>query len=567
MRLSLALFAFLLPSSGTAFSTSSSSNSIISHRHTTTTNPTNTQLAAQEGDEKGDDGGWFDDYDDFVSNLDFEGGEWDKGADAPFEGGDSRGGGYESRGRGGGGGGGGGYGNYGNNSGGHDYTRDPSDSGGSVDETAVNELLASRLNYRKKRMYDAADDIRDELQNVHGVSVWDRDLMWSVGGRRNGGGGGGGGRERGGGGGRGDRSRGGGGGRGDNRFDSRGGGREREFNNDFNEFGHDYSQVNGPTIDPSICTLSENEIHTLIKERMECKFARDFQSADAIQAELQQAGVEVHDGFKEWRADGEQWGRSNRSRDRDDFDGSGVRTVKEYFQRGPGMGLSEEDTSAISALVAERSEAKSVTDYNRADEIFATLQGKYNVNVDDKNGQWSLLHEEYLLSKEDTAMVPNDEMIKKIGTMLGERILARKSRNFQMADDIRDELRDDYMVEVDDQVKEWVVVSPEGGRWSDDEEVGEETDVNVESAEEWFSEADVNASSEVDFDEDEDNDDESEDAATEITEAKADTEVLDESTLSSLTVPILKEKLREAGLPVSGRKSELIERLISGRTS
>ena len=37
------------------------------------------------------------------------------------------------------------------------------------------------------------------------------------------------------------------------------------------------------------------------------------------------------------------------------------------------------------------------------------------------------------------------------------------------------------------------------------------------------------------------------------------------SELESLTVPLLKDKLREKGLPVSGRKMELIERLIGGR--
>jgi len=37
----------------------------------------------------------------------------------------------------------------------------------------------------------------------------------------------------------------------------------------------------------------------------------------------------------------------------------------------------------------------------------------------------------------------------------------------------------------------------------------------------------------------------------------------DASTLSTLTVPELKERLREAGLPVSGKKSELIAHLVN----
>ena len=36
-----------------------------------------------------------------------------------------------------------------------------------------------------------------------------------------------------------------------------------------------------------------------------------------------------------------------------------------------------------------------------------------------------------------------------------------------------------------------------------------------------------------------------------------------EEELSKLTVPVLKEKLKEAGLPVSGKKAELISRLLA----
>jgi cysteinyl-tRNA synthetase len=49
---------------------------------------------------------------------------------------------------------------------------------------------------------------------------------------------------------------------------------------------------------------SEPEIHELIAERLQCKMSRDFNTADAIQADLIAAGVYVHDGLKEWRADG-----------------------------------------------------------------------------------------------------------------------------------------------------------------------------------------------------------------------------------------------------------------------
>ena len=75
-----------------------------------------------------------------------------------------------------------------------------------------------------------------------------------------------------------------------------------------------------------------------------------------------------------------------------------ARGPKMYEQRGLGKGLSDEDLETISQLVAERSECKAVANYNRADEIFDTLQNQYNVNVDDKRAEWALLNEEYLLN-------------------------------------------------------------------------------------------------------------------------------------------------------------------------
>ncbi|KAL9181699.1 hypothetical protein ACHAXT_012042 [Thalassiosira profunda] len=499
-------------------------------------------------DEDGDD--WYDDYDEFVSNLDFGDGGWDRGADAPFEGrgGGGRGGRGGGRGRGGRGGGGWSRGvDFGGK--GHDYVRDSRDSS-SIDEAVVDELLASRLQYRKRRLFDAADDIRDELLNVHGVTVWDKDKTWST--ERSGGGGRGGGRgERGG--------RGRGGGRGGGRFDrfdsrsGRGGGRGRGGERSFNEFGHDYSQTGGP-IDPAVCSLEEPEIHDLIRERMECKFARDFQTADEIEAKLMSSGVDVHDGFKEWRADGERWGRSNR---RDRVSEGGVRAPKVYYQRGPGRGLSEEQLETITSLVAERSEAKANVDYARADDIFARLQTEFNVNVDDRAGEWALLYEEYLLDEEGTSFVPDDDVQMEIGKRLGERILARKARDFGLADRIRDELERDYVVEIDDRSKEWVVVAPEGARWSEDE--GDDGEMaNVESKQEW--EADDDEGSFGD-DDDEEDDDLPEDITIEADADAAPSSSLDESDLSELTIPELKEKLKAAGLPVSGRKSELIERL------
>ena len=186
------------------------------------------------------------------------------------------------------------------------------------------------------------------------------------------------------------------------------------------------------------------------------------------------------------------------------------------------------------------------------------LTDKYSVNVDDRNAEWSLLSEEYILSP-DTALVPEEKVQIEIEKKLGERILARKARNFDLADDIREELLQDYMVDVDDRAKEWMVMEPEGGAWADDDD-----ETNIVSKEEWESDGSVEeeeddegdvADDEVTAEEEEDDEEEEEEAVEPVQAA------LDEADLSSMTVPELKELLKEKGLKVSGKKAELIERL------
>eukprot|EP00984_Skeletonema_dohrnii_P019969 scaffold9657_cov94-Skeletonema_dohrnii-CCMP3373.AAC.1 len=116
------------------------------------------------------------------------------------------------------------------------------------------------------------------------------------------------------------------------------------------------------------------------------------------------------------------------------------------------------------------------------------------------------------------------------------------------------------MVDVDDRAKEWMVMEPEGGAWADDED----DETNIVSKEEWESDGSVEeeedvegdvADDEVTAEEEEDDEEEEEEAVVPVQAA------LDEADLSSMTVPELKELLKEKGLKVSGKKAELIERL------
>jgi cysteinyl-tRNA synthetase len=419
-----------------------------------------------------------DDLDDWYA--DFDPADYDSAAETGSGGGGggtsySDGGGGRGDGGGGGGGrsyGGGGGGSY--TADGHDYTRDTSRDTSNVDETAVNALIADRLSARKTGQFETADAIRDRLLDDYGVSVWDKDRQWRTGSSRSGSGMGGRGGGRGGGG-RGDRFGGRGGGRGD-RFEGRGGRGGGRPPKDFGPTGHDYelSSDAGPNTSP----LSDDEIHDKIAERLQCKMRRDFNRADAIQEEFENLGIKVHDGIKEWRADGQSFGDYGSDR------GPG-RTMNSRSDRNRPYEQSPEsqdtpDADEIMSLLEERTEAKKARSFDVADEIQDELRRDFNVEVNDKLRQWSVGGEFGMpagFERKDKfapiTMAPSSEPSDDATTIQGlvdDREAARKDRDYGTADDILDELRDVFNVTVDDKRRQWSiggVFSGGGGDFGD----------------------------------------------------------------------------------------------------
>jgi cysteinyl-tRNA synthetase len=611
-----------------------------------------------------------------------------------------------------------GYGNdsYGGGpgNGSHDYERDTSADNSNVDLPQVNTLLAERLQARKTGQFETADSIRDELMGKHGVVVWDKEKTWRTGAsdsgsgqRRPDRGGGrfdrnGGGDRRGGdrGGDRyGDRGRGGdrGGQRGGDRGGRGGGGGRRSM--DFGPTGHDYEV--SPDAGPIQSELSENEINGLIAERLQCKMSRDFETADAIQADLIRSGVFVHDGMKEWRADGEPYGDYNnnsgpgmtrgsrkdrnapytqsqyssastdaallapndvteiqnlvhermeakRSRDYDLADGirEDLRNnysvwIDDKLQEwsvggdfGPsGGGAKDKDRPYVKSQYSEfgddaqldiiqeeierRAQAKQSRDYDLADQIREDLSSKYNVEINDRLREWSVGGEFGEGSSSGQASDRNrpyvrrgggnlsEDDVEKIQSMVAERAEAKKNRDFGVADDIRDDLRETYGVSLEDKLREWRILSDEytmcnGPSPSNLDEAtieligkklmerskakaNREYDIADEIRDELRDSYSVNVNDKtrewrVEIFEEEDNSgggyypqeaqsdvattDNSEEVARD--EEEPNTVVMESAEdLSSLTVVELKEKLKVAGKPVSGKKADLIERLLS----
>ena len=446
----------------------------------------------------------------------------------------------------------------------HDYERAQDDDGSSVDVAAVDALLAERVQMKRRRLFDEADAIRDELQRVHGVSVWDRERVWRTG---------------------------------------RGGGRnqrQRGPPRSLPACGHDYECGNS---DSSQSGMGVDEIDAILAERLQCKFRRDFQRADALQEELFSMGVRVHDGLKLWRDDGGGFGdelgrnakagRQRNSRqdratytmdpDSDEVDDEDKEEIEklvaqrleakferdyatadqireqlqnEYdckvddrkrkwtvgdrpFRGAPDLnapytrrgGGDVEDVAKVEELVEERADAKARRDYAAADAIRDQLNAM-GISVDDRSREWRVADAPYARARGDTA----DVDVATVEALVSERSQAKIAGEYDTADAIRDRLRNEFGVSVDDRVKEWVVDSPAAAPAAPAPVVEDEPFVVVDAPTEEPA------------------------AAAEAAPASGQSE----EELSALTVPALKDLCRAAGLKVGGKKAELVERIMRG---
>jgi len=328
----------------------------------------------------------------------------------------------------------------------HGYTRDTSRDRSNVDENAVNQLLSERAQAKQIRDFDRADEIRDQLLIEYHVGVYDRERTWRTGVSNSGSG----------------RKFGGGGDRGRDR-----GGRKT----DFGPNGHDYYPSEDAGANTS--TLTEPEIHELLADRLQAKLRRDFDTADGIQYTLIEAGVFVHDGNKEWRADGIPFGDMGGGRGPGKTIGSRSYQDKDYTKSIHSPEVEGIDEKLVDALIKERQKCKLMKSYGKADAIREGLRNKYNILIDDRLKEWSVggdFGEEhnaqrelseafknrgYIKSASSSPLSPEDE--EYITTKIEERSVAKKNRDFVTADYIRDELKEEFNVVIQDKLKQWSV--------------------------------------------------------------------------------------------------------------
>ena len=334
------------------------------------------------------------------------------------------------------------------------YVRDTSMDKSQVDVEAVERLLERRTAARRRNDFEEADVIRSTLLNEFGVQVWDRDGIWRTGASASG--------------------------SGMRRREStpqrgRGGGnRPPRPPKEFGPTGHDYqlSQDAGPPV----VELSEPEIHSLIAARLRAKMSRNFEKADQIQSELTEAGVYIHDGRKEWRADGVMFGDYAINGDRPGRE-RGSRRDRDsppYEQSPYSLGidsLSEEEIADITSMVSRRAGAKLSRNFKTADRIRDELKAEFNVFLEDRLRQWSVggdfgpdspsnqdsqRFQPWQMSPYSNPVL-DKEQESAILMQLEKRDNAKATRDFDMADDIRDLLLRDFNVVIEDRPREWSI--------------------------------------------------------------------------------------------------------------
>jgi len=434
---------------------------------------------------------------------------------------------------------------------GHDYnlSRDAGPNQSSLSEPEIHKMLAERLDAKINRDYDTADMIQEDLINA-GVAVHDKNKEWRADGAR---------------------------------------------------FG-DFSSRKYSQSAQSEFTADVDQIEAMIGERSQAKSDRVYQKADELRDALfHEFDVTVDDKRLEWSVGGqfgqtesagrqrlERFERSPRSSETEnddkiqkmlderdaaranrDFDvADGIREelmgmdifiddrkrqwsvgrlsddeMGGYTRRGGGS-LTDEESEEITQLLMKRHEHKRNRKFKSADAIRDKLQDTFNVQVDDRNREWHVVTNEYTMSLLSSSI--SDETQNIIKELVEQRAVAKLQQDYDTADSIRDTLMEEYSVSVDDRIKEWKKL---------DSLVSERENETL-------------GSTVLDQDLDEDNALENTQMEHDDEEKEPETRVLESiEELQELTVPMLKEKLRAMELPVSGRKAELVQRILGNESA
>ena len=387
--------------------------------------------------------------------------------------------------------------------------------------------------------------------------------------------------------------------------------------NDSNVHEYTLEPDSNPEIPPS-CRFTEEQIHVLIAKRLQCKKRHSFDDADKILQGLNLNGIYLQDHARKYRVDGENhFGRRSRYVQRGGSYGlaeGDIAIISELVEERARQKRTKEFHK--SDELTERLKSKYKVKVNDKKREWSVVVSNWDGDKTNGDGGGKGGVEEYyvptpLAPKDHATHTMSDDTKELIRSKLQERTMARRNKEYRKADRIRDALMEEYSIFIDDLAKEWKVVDDvhnadndpflmeaqlsqrsafvrrEGEEdrdtnfrrndvdsnvgnvnYSNDEEPEANTKTAVDKAfSQIFSTSEDDYENENEIEEDEDDEIDEIETATSAVAAEAPAEPSTESDpleleLGTLTVVALKDKLRDAGLPVSGKKAELIERLL-----
>ena len=470
------------------------------------------------------------------------------------------------------------------------YTRAVEDgpAAPAVDEAEVDALLAQRVSFKKKRLFDKADRLRDRLAVEYGVAIWDKDRVWTTGAKtptqrtpilRH---------------------------PSDDaaldgaaledisrrilaRADAQ---RRKDFGaaDEFRDFlreayaveindrekvwkvqpGGPDERIERPYVRaarsaPLADEDDADEVLELVNARGEAKRERRYEEADAIRDELaDDFNVIINDKTREWSVGASPFEKATK------FD-------RPYARRGADGGLSAEAAAMVAQAVAARDDAKKKRNFRLADEIRDKLREKFKVDVDDGHREWRVVDagrragSEFVLAWDSAVPEDQDAVI----ALIEKRGDAKRSRMYDVADQLREDLLEVYGVQVDDRLHEYLVVDPATTKATPKAAAKARA-----AADKLVARGAADAAKEADADGGGEADDllavglglveayAAANAGAPPPEGAAAPEAAttgappSEAGLSALTVPALKAELKARGLKVGGKKAELVARLL-----
>lgn len=159
----------------------------------------------------------------------------------------------------------------------------------------------------------------------------------------------------------------------------------------------------------------------------------------------------------------------------------------------------------------------------------------------------------------------DDETIAYIQDRLQERLDMKNDKQYDAADEIRDDLQQRFGVTIDDRTQEWNIEVDQFSVVRNDRRSSDVSEQRQQPTPPPSYSIEEDENDEVD---DDDADDDFNDSFEAVFDSETDSEpssmtttTTDTVNLEKCTVPELKEKLRAMGLPVGGNKPELIDRL------